>query len=47
MFFTFVLLITSIVIHTFGGKIYAAGVQKDLLEQAFEPAMQQETIVNL
>lgn len=47
MFFTFVLLITSILIHTFWNSIYAAWVQKDLLEQAFEPAIQQETIINL
>lgn len=43
MFFTFVLLMTSIVIYVFNNKIYA----EDLLEKAFEPAMSNETIVNL
>ncbi|MFA6256299.1 MAG: hypothetical protein WC606_03875 [Candidatus Absconditabacterales bacterium] len=43
MFFTFVLLITSIVIHSVSNKIYA----EDLLEQAFKPAMSNETIINL
>ncbi len=43
MFFTFFLLVTSIVIHTFSNKIYA----KDLLEKAFEPAITNETIINL
>lgn len=43
MFFTFVLSITSIFLHIFGNKIYA----DDLLEKAFEPALQHETIVNL
>jgi len=43
MFFTFVLLITSLVLHLFSNKIYA----KDLLEKAFEPAMTNETIINL
>ncbi|MCX6824319.1 MAG: hypothetical protein NT085_04285 [candidate division SR1 bacterium] len=43
MFFTFILLITSIVIYIFSDKIYAA----DLLEQAFQPAMTNETIINL
>lgn len=47
MFFTFILLFTSILIHFFSGKIYADTVQKDLLEQAFEPAMSNETIINL
>lgn len=44
MFFTFVLLMTSLVLHIFGNKIYA---QEDLLEKAFKPAMTQETIINL
>ena len=43
MFFTFILLITSIIIYIFSDKIYAA----DLLEQAFQPAMTNETIINL
>lgn len=43
MFFTFVLLITSVMTHIFSNKIYA----KDLLEKAFEPAMSQETVINL
>lgn len=43
MFFTFLLLITSIVIYVFSDKIYA----QDLLEQAFEPSMSNETIINL
>ncbi|MEI7919144.1 MAG: hypothetical protein WCH65_02835 [bacterium] len=43
MFFTFVLLLTSLVLYVFSNKIYA----KDLLEQAFEPAMSNETIINL
>jgi hypothetical protein len=43
MFFTFVLLITSLTIHIFSNKIYA----DDLLEQAFKPAMTNETIINL
>jgi len=46
MFFTFILFITSVVIHTFSNRIYAA-TQPDLLEQAFEPAISNETIVNL
>lgn len=44
MFFTFLLLVTSMMISTFGSKIYAS---TDLLEKAFEPAMTNETIVNL
>lgn len=47
MFFTFILLFTSIIIHSFSTRSYAATVQKDLLEQAFEPAMSNETIINL
>lgn len=47
MFFTFLLLITSIVIYLFGDKIYAASVQPDLLQQAFQPAMTNDTIINL
>ncbi|MEI6672461.1 MAG: hypothetical protein WCL02_03785 [bacterium] len=47
MFFTFLLLITSIIIYLFGDKIYAASVQPDLLQQAFEPAMNNDTIINL
>lgn len=43
MFFAFLLLVTSIIVYVFGDKLYAA----DLLEQAFEPAMTNETIVNL
>ena len=43
LFFTFILLITSIIIHTFNNKIYA----QDIIEKAFEPAMSNETIVNL
>jgi len=43
MFFTFILLFTSIIIHSFSNKSYA----EDLLEQAFEPAMSNETIINL
>lgn len=43
MFFTFVLLVTSMVIYVFSDKIYA----QDLLEKAFQPAMTNETIVNL
>lgn len=43
MFFTFVLLITSVILHLFSNKIYA----KDLLEKAFEPAITNETIINL
>lgn len=43
MFFTFILLITSVVIYAFGNKIYA----EDLLEKAFAPAMSNETIINL
>lgn len=43
MFFTFVLLITSIITHALNNKIYA----QDLLEKAFEPAMSNETIINL
>lgn len=45
MFFTFLLLIISIVIYFFGDKMYAA--QPDLLEQAFEKAFMYETIVDL
>ena len=47
MFFTFLLLLTSIVIYILGDKIYAATTQPDLLEQAFQPAMTNETIINL
>jgi len=43
MFFTFLLLITSLVIYSFSNRIYA----EDLLEKAFEPAMSNETVVNL
>jgi len=43
MFFTFILLITSIVTYIFSDKIYAA----DLLEQAFQPAITNDTIINL
>lgn len=43
MFFTFVLLITSILIYSFGNKSYAG----DLLEEAFKPAMTHETIIDL
>lgn len=43
MFFTFILLVISIVIYIFSDKIYA----QDLLEQAFQPAMTNETIINL
>lgn len=44
MFFTFVLFITSVILNIFTNSSFA---QKDLLEKAFEPAMQQETIINL
>ena len=47
MFFTFLLLLTSIIIYILGDKIYAATTQPDLLEQAFQPAMTNETIINL
>ncbi len=43
LFFTLILLITSITIHIFNNKIYA----EDLLEKAFAPAMTNETIINL
>ena len=43
MFFTFILLITSIIIYIFNNKIYA----QDLLESSFQPAMVNDTIVNL
>lgn len=43
LFFTFILLITSVIIYIFNDKIYA----QDLLEQAFQPAMTNETIINL
>lgn len=43
MFFTFFLLLVSITVHFFGNKSYA----QDLLEQAFKPAMTNETIINL
>jgi hypothetical protein len=43
MFFTFVLLITSICIYAFGNKSHAG----DLLEEAFKPAMTHETIIDL
>lgn len=43
MFFSFVLLITSILIYSFGNKSYAG----DLLEEAFKPAMTHETIIDL
>jgi len=46
MFFTFFLLITSMFIYLLGDKIYAAS-QPDLLQQAFEPAFQADTIINL
>jgi hypothetical protein len=46
MFFTFLLVITSMGIYLLGDKIYAAS-QPDLLEQAFEPAFTNETIINL
>lgn len=46
MFFTFLLLVTSIILYLFGDKIYAA-TQPDLLQQAFEPAMTNETVINL
>jgi len=43
MFFTFILLITSLILSFWGEKIYAG----DLLEEAFKPAMRHETIINL
>ncbi|HMS90676.1 MAG TPA: hypothetical protein PKC87_00435 [Candidatus Absconditabacterales bacterium] len=43
MFFTFLLFLTSGVFYIFNDSIYA----QDLLEQAFEPAMSNETIINL
>lgn len=43
MFFTFILLITSIIISTFSNTTYA----QDLLEQAFQPAMTNQTIIDL
>jgi len=43
MFFTFVLFITSFVIYIFWNIIHA----EDLLEKAFQPAITQETIINL
>lgn len=46
LFFTFLLLLVSIIIYFFSDKIYAAS-QTDLLEQAFEPAITNETIINL
>lgn len=46
MFFTFLLLLTSVGIYLVNDKIYAA-VQPDLLEQAFQPAFTNETIINL
>ena len=46
MFFTFLLLLTSIGIYLVNNKIYAAS-QPDLLEQAFAPAFTHETIINL
>ena len=46
MFFTFILLLISLVIYSFSNKSYAA-TQKDLLEQAFEPAIEQQTIIDL
>ena len=46
MFFTFLLLIISIVIYIFGDKIYAAS-QPDLLEQAFQPSIENQSIINL
>ncbi len=46
MFFTFLLLLTSVGIYLVNDKIYAA-TQPDLLEQAFQPAFTNETIINL
>lgn len=43
LFFTFLLSLTSIVIYIFSDKIYAI----DLLEQAFQPSMANENIINL
>jgi hypothetical protein len=47
MFFSFLLLITSFTIYFASNRLYAENVQKDLLEQAFAPAMSNETIINL
>ncbi len=46
MFFTFLLLITSLCFSYFGDYMYAAS-QPDLLQEAFGPAMTQETVINL
>ncbi len=43
MFFTFLLFITSVVVYFLNDKIYA----QDLLEQAFQPSVRNETIINL
>ena len=43
LFFTFLLLITSVVTYKFSDKIYAL----DLLEKAFAPSIQNESIINL
>lgn len=43
LFFTFLLCVTSLCISFFSSKIYA----QDLLEQAFKPAMSNETIINM
>lgn len=43
MFFTFLLLLTSLVVYIFSDKIYA----QDLLEQAFEKSISTQTIINL
>lgn len=44
MFFTFLLMCVSFITNFFSNKIYAS---TDLLEKAFEPAMSNETVVNL
>ncbi len=44
MFFTFLLVLVSLMTNFFSSKIYAS---TDLLEKAFEPAMSNETVVNL
>lgn len=43
LFFTFLFAITSFFVSCFNNKIHA----EDLLEKAFEPAMNQETVINL
>lgn len=43
LFFTFILFVTSLLIYSFGNKIYAG----DLLEEAFKPAMTHETIIDI